>query len=311
VEELKLEGLDGSQLFGFLATFGLMRLLHKASLRDPDLQPRLYFDKADYCAVLRGVPSKEVLEEKLWNELMELKKRLSEYFSGLDFPGEFAEKDKQQQVGKIVNSDDEEILNDFAGLGCVLGGEAYESTLCAANGSGHQKLILAMRDVLGLLERHRDLLRKSLFCPWTYDFEVGSEDIDALNLGDRKPTLRLDPRDERLYALRFDDPVSGEAPYTTELGAQALAAAAFGGLPVAPLERQAITIGSERNRNKTYFYWGLWDVPASFLTVRSAIASGVRDQVKARARGFFAAFRAARVTGDKGKLSFAPTEPWW
>ena len=43
-------------------------------------------------------------------------------------------------------------------------------------------------------------------------------------------------------------------------------------------------------------------------TVRSLLAAGVERSAELRGRGVFAAFSAARVSGDGGKLSFAPTE---
>ena len=304
---LKLHGLDGSHLFGFLAAYGLLRLLHQASLRHPRFRPRLYFDKQDYCASLDGVSSVGSLEKVVRRELRALRKRLINDFASLSRPADLT----QELVDRIGESDEDCTLDELAGLGCNIGGEAHESTLCAANGAGHQNLVLSMRDVLALLERHTHLLLPAISHPWALDFEPTAEDRQELSLGNRKPTLRLDPSDERLYALRLDNPVSSDASYRTELGAQALAAAAFGGLPVVPRQRHPVTVGSERRGTRTFFYWGLWSVPASYTAVRSFLATGVRNPVDARARGSFAAFRAARVTGAKGKLSFAPTEPWW
>jgi hypothetical protein len=214
-------------------------------------------------------------------------------------------------VDAIAKSDDDRTLDELAGLGCNIDGEAHESTLCAANGAGNEKLVLSMRDVLALLEEYPHLLTAALTRTWTLEFEPTPEDRKNLHLGDRKPRLRFDPSDERLYALRLDNPVSSDASYRTELGAQALAAAAFGGLPVVPRQRHPVTVGSDRKGARTYFYWGLWSVPASYPAIRSFLAIGLRDSGDARARGFFSAFRAARVTGAKGKLSFAPTEPYW
>ena len=91
------------------------------------------------------------------------------------------------------------------------------------------------------------------------------------------------------YHGLLDDP--NDASYRTELGGQVLAAAAFGGLPVVPRQRHPVTVGSERKGTKTFFYWGLWNVPASYPTIRSFLAIGLRDPVDSRARGFFAAFR--------------------
>lgn len=307
VDGLKLHGLDGSHLFGFLATYGLLRLLHEGSLRLSGFRPRLYFDKHDYCAVLDDVPSVEFVEEIVREELQALRKRLTTDFALVDRPTDLT----QDVVDAIAKSGDDRTLDELAGLGCNIGGEVHESTLCAANGAGHQNLVLSMRDVLALLEEHAHLLPAAMTRSWALEFEPTPEDRKKLNLGNRKPTLRLDPSDERLYALRFENPTSNDASYRTELGAQALASAAFGGLPVVPRQRHAVTVGSERRRTRTFFYWGLWGVPASYTTVRSFLATGMRDPAGARARGFFSAFRAARVTGPKGKLSFAPTEPWW
>ncbi len=307
MDPLKLHGLDGSHLFGFLAAYGLLRLLHQASLRHPSFRPRLYFDKHDYCASLDGVSSVGSLEKVVRRELRAFRRRLINDFASVSRPADLT----QELVDRIGESDDDCTLDELAGLGCNIGGEAHESTLCAANGAGHQHLVLSMRDVLALLERNTHLLLPAISHPWALEFEPTAEERQELSLGNRKPTLRLDPSDERLYALRLDNPVSSDASYRTELGAQALAAAAFGGLPVVPRQRHPVTVGSERRGTRTFFYWGLWSVPASYTPVRSFLATGVRNPVDARARGFFAAFRAARVTGAKGKLSFAPTEPWW
>lgn len=302
---MKLRGLDGSHLFGFLATFGLLRLLDGASLSSGALRPRLYFDR-DCHAALEGVPSVAFVEDALRQGLQELHARLTADFASIDRPGDLTE----EAVEEIVKTGDARALDDLAGLGCCIDGVAHESTLCAANGAGHQNLVLSMRDVLSLLEAHPDALRAAIERPWTLAFEPTREDRKKLDLKNRKPTLRLDPSDERLYALRADDPTSSDATYRTELGAQALAAAAFGGLPVVP-RRHPVTVGSERVGLRTYFYWGLWSVPATYPAVRSLLATGMRDPQDARSRGIFTAFRVARVTGPKGKLSFAPTEPWW
>ena len=108
--------------------------------------------------------------------------------------------------------------------------------------------------------------------------------------------MRLDPSDERLHALRLDDPTSNDASYRTELNGQVLTAAAFGGLPVVPRQRHPVTVGSERKGTRA-FYWGLWHVPASYPTVRSFLADGVRNPVDARTRDFLprVALPASRV----------------
>ena len=55
----------------------------------------------------------------------------------------------------------------------------------------------------------------------------------------------------------------------------------------------------------------LWAWPSAQATVPSHLVAGIRDVVAVRSRGVFGAFHAARVSGDKGKLSFAPTTGQW
>jgi hypothetical protein len=49
----------------------------------------------------------------------------------------------------------------------------------------------------------------------------------------------------------------------------------------------------------------LWAWPAARATLRSHFFADIRDVVVVRSRGASAAFHAARVSGDSGKLSFA------
>jgi hypothetical protein len=55
----------------------------------------------------------------------------------------------------------------------------------------------------------------------------------------------------------------------------------------------------------------LWNIPATLRTARSLIWEGVGGPREQRERGVFAAFSADRVSGAKGKLSFAPSQGVW
>lgn len=305
-EAIKLGGLDGSNLFGFLASYGLLRLLDAEAVLAGAVRPRLYFG-ADFNAMLVGVESMEHAAKLALVGLGRLNERLKSTFSTIAKPNDLT----QAFVDLVFQQGDIRDLEELAGLGCCIDGEAHESTLCAANGAGHQNLVLSMRDILALVARYPSSVSAAMARTWPLSFEPSIADRKDLYLKNRKPTLRLDPSDERLYALRADNPTSGAATYRTELGAQALAAAAFGGLPLAPLASHPLTVGSARHGPRTYFYWGLWEGAASYPSVRSLLACGGYDRAAMSRRGVFAAFRAARITGAKGKLSFAPTEPWW
>ena len=213
----------------------------------------------------------------------------------------------RESFNSVSSKADLEDCAVLAGLTCFVGDTVFESTLCAANGAGHQNLIVSIRDVMALATV--DHLRSALFGVWRRDFVVSAADKKRMNLGQRKPTLRLDSGDERLYALRFSDPTTTD-DFTTEIGAQALATAAFSVIPVLPRD-SPIAISSVRKRNRVYFSWPLWEYPVGLSTVRSLLAAGVERSAELRCRGVFAAFSAARVSGDRGKLSFSPTEGRW
>jgi hypothetical protein len=198
-------------------------------------------------------------------------------------------------------------VNLLAGLACVVGEEASESTLCAANGASHQNLIQSMRDVLKLVEAEH--IRMALFEPWKRAYRVPDDKRKELELGTRKPTIRLDPSDERLYALRLNNPTTTD-DFSTELGAQALAIPSFALLPVVP-GKQPVTVASKRSRQRVTFSWVLWSVPAALCTVRSLVWEGAGRPSEQRERGVFAAYSADRVSGAKGKLSFTPSQGVW
>ncbi len=300
---MKLSGIDGSHLFGFLAAIGLHSLMDRYAQSRKQLPARMAFDE-DYSAILDGVEEEAQLVDTLFDGLQRSRKYFDGDLSGIDKPSDFT----GESFGKLVRLADREQACILSGFACWTGAEIHESTLCAANGASHQELIRSIRDVLALVERKH--LSAALFAPWRREYEVPQQDRKSLNLGTRKPTLRLDPADERLYALRATNPTPSSTTYKTELGAQALATAAFSVLPVLP-RRRPLTVGSVRNGNRVYFTWNLWSTPSTLATIRSLLFSASIMQRDVKARGVFAAFRAARVSGAKGKLSFSPSEGLW
>jgi hypothetical protein len=302
MQTLTLDGIDGQHLWGFLTAIGSLSLLDEHARAAMLERPRLAF-RADGTAVLDSPVVKDQLAEVLLARLRKLQRYLEENLSEVKKPGDFT----RASYESIARASNLGTLDFLAGLACVIGDEASESTLCAANGASHQNLVQSMRDVLKLVEDEH--VRLALFETWQKIYRVPDDKRQQLQLGTRKPTLRLDPSDERLYALRFSNPTTTD-DFRTELGAQALAIPAFALLPVVP-RKQPVTVASMRNRQRVTFSWPLWNVPATLPTVRALLWEGVgRPQVQ-RERGVFAAFSADRVSGAKGKLSFAPSQGVW
>lgn len=308
MNSISLAGIDGQHLWGFLTALGSLSLLNRHASENSYDAPRLTFQE-DGAAELHSPIVREELAEVLHAELKSLQRILNGPFVQIDKPSDFTRSSYETIALASVDLTELDLL---AGFACVVGEIPFESTLCSANGASQQKLIQSMRDVLNLVEV--DHIVKALFSTWTYSFHLpkkggGKEIRKRFQLGDRNPTLRLDPSDERLYALRLLNPTTTD-DYATELGAQALAIPAFGVLPVVP-RKQPITIASKRSRQRVTFSWPLWNIPATLHATRTLVWTGIDCRDELRTRGVFAAFSADRVTGDKGKLSFTPSRGVW
>ncbi len=301
---MKLRGLFGGDLFGFMASIGALSLLDQQAKTGGLVSPKLYF-AADHGACLTdGGDDEDAVVDAVLAGLQPIARAVRGPLCAISKPSDFT----PHSLADLARTVDRATSDLLAGLACSDGNEVTESSLCAANGAGHQNLVQSMRDILALVSREH--IRAALFVPWQRAFEITPEHVKAHGLGNRKPTLRLDPSDERLYALRAGNPTASTSAYRTELGGQALAIAAFALLPALP-GRRPIAVASRRERQRVVFQWPLWSTAASLSSVRSLLWAGVDDEAALRARGAFAAFRAARVSGSKGKLSFAPSEGVW
>ena len=300
---MKLDGIDGSHLFGFMAALGTLSLLDERARSRQQPTPRLHFSTDGTATISEAALTADAFVDAVFDELQASRPYYEKELSSVKKPTDFT-LPIFAQLAKNANRKNSNIL---AGLACCVGEETFESTLCAANGASHQNLIQSMRDVLSLVQKEH--LRAALFSPWRKDYEVSDANRKELALGARKPTLRLDPADERLYALRFSNPTT-TSDFKTELGGQALAIPAFSNLPVVPRNRP-LSVSSNRSGNRVFFAWSLWSRPATLASARSLLFTGVDRPEELRARGAFAAFRVARVSSSKGKLSFAPTEGVW
>lgn len=302
MQTLTLDGINGQHLWGFLTALGSFSLLDDHARATGIEPPRLEF-KEDGTAVVYTPVLRDQLAGVLIARLQALRPYLDQHLAEVKKPSDFT----RGSYENIALGSSPRTVDFLAGLACVVGEDAFESTLCAANGASHQNLVQSMRDILALVEE--DNVRVALFETWQKSYRVPDDKRKRLNLGSRKPTLRLDPSDERLYALRLSDPTTTD-DFSTELGAQALSVPAFGLFPVVP-GKYPVTVASSRHRQRVTFSWVLWSVPASIQTARSLVWEGLGRPHVQRERGVFAAFSADRVSGAKGRLSFAPSQGVW
>jgi hypothetical protein len=303
VNQLSLTGIDGQHLWGFLTAIGSLRLLDEHARASSLAPPRLAF-KENGTAVLESPVTREQLASVLLAKLRALQPYLESNLGEVNKPSNFTRSSYETIALQSVAPTTVDLL---AGLACVVGEKAYESTLCAANGASRQNLVQTMRDVLKLVEEEH--VRNALFESWSKAYQIPPDKRKEFNLGTRKPTLRLDPSAERLYALRSSNPTTTD-DFATEIGAEALAIAAFALLPVVP-GKKPVTVASVHSGQRVTFSWPLWNTPATLRTVRSLVWEGGGRPKELRERDVFAAFSADRVFGANGKLSFAPSQGVW
>ena len=297
---MRLEGFDGFELLGFMAALGLLRILdcRWAALGGQGRRPTLGFDPDGRACVLGLADDLKSESVSLREQMLQEAKVLSGELAAIEKPSDF----QVEAVRAAATSGSPGLARWVASLAAPVPRgewEVDESTLCAANGASHQKLVQSMRDVIE--EAEPDRLLDCLAGPWRRSFSKPG----------RKPSLRLDPGDERLHALRAVNPTSNEVPYRTEVGAQAFAVFGFLFFPVCPLNWRSLTVSSRRGRGQVFFHWCLWQPQATVPTLQSFLCEDVSDERARRAQGAFAAVRCSRVSGEKGKLSFSPSEGLW
>jgi hypothetical protein len=300
---MRLDGIDGTHLFGFMAGLGTLALLDEHARQQQLPPPRLHFDPMGTAEITGAPLDPTALIDAVFERIQAARVFYERDLVAIKKPTDL----NRAAFLELAATADRGQLAGLAGLACCVGDEAVESSLCAANGASHQNLVQSIRDVLSLVEKSN--IHAALFAPWRKQYEVSDDSRKQLGLGNRKPTLRLDPADERLYALRLSNPTTTD-DFKTEIGAQALAVPAFAQLPALPRARP-VSVASRRLGNRVLFAWALWSTPATLATVRSLLAAGIDQPDQLRARGAFMALRVARVSGSKGKLSFSPSEGVW
>lgn len=166
-------------------------------------------------------------------------------------------------------------------------------------GSGHQFFLETVRQLVDNVSQ--ELVRRTLFEPWTYS--------------DEGLSMRWDPLDDRRYALIDRDPTASDNKSRTVWMANLLAYRALALLPSAARRGGLATSGWAIVDHELAFSWPVWEFPASIDAVRSLVQ--LRDLTAARpegpalqARGVTEVFRSRRVkvgTGANFKLNFSPS----
>lgn len=299
---IECRGLDGSNPLGFLAAVGTLRAASGA---------------IDRRATLRWV------HQTLWAPQFTLKA------SGRD---EFVERIHAwlaSRAGDFVFRDPDagkpfknlnfspSVFHTFAGPGEaaerleVLAAVGTDATVDEAirdtdfrtqSGAGHQHYLESIA-MLAELTTKEDLER-ALFDPWAYE--------------DEPPYLRLDPIDDRRYALRWRNPKKQTRGFEirTVRGANRLAVEGLRLHPVIPSGGDGETTGFWREGRAIFWTWPIWAHAADIETVRSLLSLDLVRQAAGqnatsdersslRAMGIVDLFSSRRLTVNRMR-NFTP-----
>ncbi len=292
MREIELTGLDGSNLLGYLAALGTLRIL---TLAEPDRCIRMsWVERGFWTPLVEGTSAEtpdeflsllasSVCGEESADESWKIGKDLT--LSCVEFGGQMRE-----ALAKATH--ERRVSVDFlAAFGCDVYGAGQKKELMSdtgfrtMSGAGHQHFLGFMLELAaGTGLEH---LQRALFAPWDY--------------ADGRPSLRWDAADFRPHALRAVDP-SGD-PIKTMRGANRLAIEALPLFPTAPKARRIRTIGFQEGEMGSEVWWPIWSDALELGTVKSLVAAG-----DGRVRpGVAQVYRATRFTEGKYR-NFSPSK---
>ena len=165
--------------------------------------------------------------------------------------------------------------------------------------AGQQKFLYMVRQILS--NTSQDDVRIGLEGPWNY--------------ASRLPSLGWDVVDDRLYAMRAQDP-SSEAKLTNP-GSESMAVLGLSMHPVFAGRNRTLTQGCSGLWSKSKYSWPLWGKPASPRAVKSLLAHAYDPSPADRYRwlrswGVFKILRSSiRRSGQGGYGTFGPPEVAW
>lgn len=298
---LELDGLDGTNLVGFLAALGTLRTLDAAR---PDWRPRLRWREAhSWLAVLEcdaavGIP--DIVEALVDGLAVDARAPVLHAKPDVKFDAatwralaaDALESDASPTAAEwLAALATDAALDDD--------GNAVDLGFRTMSGAGHQHQLKTMCDLQDAVGPEH--LTEALRGPWTYT--------------DRKLTLRLDPSDDRRYAYRARNPSDSSQTITTVWGANRLAAAGMACFPTFGVRNGVAQTTGFRGRraSDTYVTWPLWSPAVELQVVLSLLAHPLLvaesvPRTALSAMGVTEVMRAQRINVDKYR-NFAPAQP--
>lgn len=295
---IELSALDGANPLAFLATLGVVRLLHGVGnparlrwVRRDVWRPELSgLDDPKALTAIVLTLSKSELPVAAFAPLGKNITVAPDCFESLVEPAYQRAKEGDRSVADFAASFGSEVMEDDKG-------RIEYTRLCFITGSGHQHFIGTMAALTEVVtEEH---IEDALFGKW----------------GKMKGlSMRWDPSDAAEYAFRWGDPSADGA--SSVWGANLLAVHALPLFPAHPRTRGLVSTGFREVMPYPEFTWPIWTDAIGLDTVRSLLTlkelhdwENRIDHGSLEARGVAQVYRSPRVRIGQGanfKVSFRP-----
>ena len=167
--------------------------------------------------------------------------------------------------------------------------------------AGRQQFLGTVRQIMDAVAVAPEEVSTALEGPWRYESKA--------------PSLGWDVTDDRVYALRADDPAREKKP--TNPGAEAMALLGLSLYPVFADRGRTATQGCTGSWEEGWYSWPLWRRPATSRAVKSLLAHAYAHPAASNRDRWYRAWSVSSIRrspirrGQGGYGTFGPSEVVW
>lgn len=297
--DLLLSGLDGSNPLAFLAALGILQTIHS---QYPAANTLMCWRKSKSSwrpVVVNNPIGTDVFCKTLEKILKDFSRAAYEIDNKLPFEVSKFKANALSTIhqGCLVCRRELDILSAFGSDAFANENGIFQDTklrmIRAGDSAGNGFLSYART----ICEKTTALdIKRSLFQNWDYC--------------DKGSSLRIDPNEDRQYALRAGDPA--KAATSSMRGANRLALEGMSLMYTAPSGTSLATTGFSGFKKTVYWTWPIWEHPISVDIAKSVISSPLiqEESVKKQSLsslGIAAVFRCRRIATSKYYNNLSPS----
>ena len=298
-----LAGLEGTNPLGFLAALGV-----QVAFANENEQPLLWWSEniTPYAIVTKDFTIDRIVTQALntftyWAKNIALNPSRED---GSKMPKGDELKLGSEDIRSYINQARKCARSGDLAMAMVSEGSLDKNKIAKPSDlyfmAGQQKFLKMARKILN--NASGENIETGLLGPWNYNSNI--------------PSLGWDIADDRVYALRANNPSSENKP--SNPGVEALAILGLSMHPVFASRERTLTQGCSGSWKSGYYSWPIWVKPASLHVVKSLLAHAYNHSSSSsrshwyRSWGISSILRSPiRRTDQGGYGTFGPPEIMW